>query len=450
MTANQPDHQADRQSDRLRRRPEDHEFDIVLFGATGFVGRLTAAHLATQTGATQTGATQTGAVEPGPGLRIALAGRNPKKLEEVRAGLPTAAADWPIVVVDAGDEPGLRAMAERTRVVVSTVGPYAKHGLPLVRACAEAGTDYADLTGEVLFVRRSIDAADETARRTGARIVHSCGFDSIPSDLAVARAAAHARDHGAGELTDVTTHVRRMRGGASGGTVASARNQFTEARADRSAARTMLNPHALDPAQPTGTSTARTDADRADRRSSRSRFGVEEDGVWFGPFFMASYNEPLVRRSNALTGGAYGKRFRYREVTDTGRGLRGALRARALRRLLPLGFAALSVPALGPVWDRLLPAAGEGPSEQVRANGRFLLEAVAETSTGRTVHSRVGAKLDPGYDGTAVMLGQTALALAAGEGDAGRGGVLTPAVALGESLATRLQGQGFDVAVWMD
>ncbi|OMH37223.1 hypothetical protein BGP79_14900 [Tersicoccus sp. Bi-70] len=402
---------------------------MVLFGATGFVGRLTAAHLADHA-----------ADGDGSPVRIALAGRNRARLEDVRSGLSATAAAWPIIVVDAGDESGLRAMAERTRVVVSTVGPYATHGLPLVRACAETGTDYADLTGEVLFVRRSIDAADETAQRTGARIVHSCGFDSIPSDLSVARAAEYAHAHGLGELTDVTTHVRRMRGGASGGTVASARNQMAEARADRAAARTMLDPHALDPAGST----------RTDRRSSRSRFGVEDDGVWFGPFFMASYNEPVVRRSNALTGGAYGQRFRYREVTDTGRGLKGSLRARTLRRLLTLGFAALAVPALDPVWDRLLPAAGEGPSEQARANGRFLLEAVAETTSGVTVRSRVGARRDPGYDGTAVMLGQTALALAAGEGDAGRGGVLTPSIALGEALATRLQAQGFDIGVRTD
>ncbi|GGC82324.1 enoyl reductase [Tersicoccus solisilvae] len=398
------------------------EFDIVLFGATGFVGRLTAEHLASRAA---------------PDVRVALAGRNRRRLESVRAGLTGAAADWPLIVVDAGDEAGLRAMAARTRVVVTTVGPYATHGLPLVRACAEAGTDYADLTGEVLFVRRSIDAADATARRTGARIVHSCGFDSIPSDLAVLRAAVHAHEHGLGELTDVTSHVRRMRGGFSGGTIASARTQLAEARADRAVARTMLDPHALDPA----------DSARTDRRSSRSRFGVDDDGGWFGPFVMAGYNEPLVRRSNALTGGAYGARFRYREVTDTGRGRRGALRARALRRATPLAFAALSVPVLDPVWDRLLPAAGEGPSESARAAGRFLLEAVAGTTSGVTVRSRVGAELDPGYDGTAVMLGQAALALAAGEGDAGRGGVLTPSIALGESLASRLQAQGFDLGV---
>ncbi|MEH0110908.1 saccharopine dehydrogenase NADP-binding domain-containing protein [Tersicoccus sp. MR15.9] len=438
MTATPSDPQPDTRPDTDAAPSAAREFDIVLFGATGFVGRLTAGHLAAHA-----------AAEPGrpagEPVRIALAGRNRARLEEVRAALPSGASGWPIIVVDAGAEAGLRAMAERTRVVVTTVGPYATHGLPLVRACAEAGTDYADLTGEVLFVRRSMDAADETARRTGARIVHSCGFDSIPSDLGVARAAAHARAHGLGELTDVTTHVRRMRGGASGGTVASARTQMAEARADRAAARTMLDPHALDPAEPGRSSSARTD-----RRSSRSRFGVEDDGIWFGPFFMASYNEPLVRRSNALTGGAYGSRFRYREVTDTGRGMRGALRARALRRLMALGFAALAVPALDPVWDRLLPAAGEGPSERARANGRFLLEAVAETSSGTTVRSRVGARHDPGYDGTAIMLGQTALALAAGEGDAGRGGVLTPSFALGDVLADRLIRHGFDIGIRAD
>jgi short subunit dehydrogenase-like uncharacterized protein len=181
------------------------EFDIVLYGATGFVGKLTAEYLA----------------RAGAGARIALAGRSPERLAAVRDELGAAAADWPLLTADASQPSSLEAIAKQTQVVVTTVGPYAKYGLPLVAACAGAGTDYADLTGEPQFMRESIDLYHKQAADTGARIVHSCGFDSIPSDLTVYALYRKALEDNAGELGETTFVVRGFSGGASGGTIAS-------------------------------------------------------------------------------------------------------------------------------------------------------------------------------------------------------------------------------------
>src|SRR3954468_21665074 len=180
------------------------EHDVVVFGATGFVGRLTAAYLASHAPA---------------GTRVALAGRSGEKLARSRGELGEVAAGWALVVADSGDLSALDDLAASTRVVATTVGPYLRYGLPLVVACARAGTHYADLTGETLFMRRSIDAADAAAKASGARIVHTCGFDSIPSELGVLTLHEHAAANGAGELGETTLVVRAMRGGASGGTI---------------------------------------------------------------------------------------------------------------------------------------------------------------------------------------------------------------------------------------
>lgn len=403
--------------------------DLTLFGATGFVGRLVARHLAAEAPAQ---------------LRVTLAGRSLERLEQVRAqeGRP----DWGLLVADSGDEESLRRLARGTRVVVSTVGPYARHGMPLVEACAQEGTDYVDLTGEVLFVRDAIDRAHETAVRTGARLVVSCGFDSVPSDLAVHLLHAAAQDDGAGGLTDTTLLVTRLRGGVSGGTVDSMREQLRVVRADRELARAARDPYALapDPA---------TEPRVAGQRDSTSVFVEQGSGLWTAPFLMASYNTRLVRRSHALTRSerdphGYGERFRYRELMATGRGARGRRRAELVRAGLGALWLGLSTPGLSPVVDRVLPAPGEGPTPQQQAEGHFRMVARTTTETGHRYVATVGAQGDPGYAATSVMLGQSALALAV---DPDRctpaGGLLTPAVALGEVLVERLRAQGFTVAV---
>jgi short subunit dehydrogenase-like uncharacterized protein len=372
--------------------------DIVVFGATGFAGRLVAEYL----------------VEHAPdGVTIALAGRSREKLE--RLGL-----NCPLVLADTEDEPSLAAMARGARVVASTVGPYWPAGLNLVDACIAAGTAYADLTGEILFAHAAIERHDRAAE-AGARIVLSCGFDSIPSDLGV-----FMLHEAAGELGDTTLAVKAMKGGFSGGTLASLKGQIDELRKDRSARRVMGDPNALSPGR------------ESDERDLRSVARDPQLG-WTGPFVMAPYNTRIVRRSATLLG--YGPRFRYREVS--------AYRSPVTAVGATAGLGALAGGlAFGPtrkLLDRVLPDPGQGPSEKARASGYFKMEI---RGAGRV--ATVAAKGDPGYAATAVMMGESAFCLAL-DGDRlpARAGVLTPAVAMGGALAERLRQAGMTLAVEM-
>ncbi len=268
------------------------ELDIVLYGATGFVGALTARHLATHAG---------------EDVRIALAGRSRAKLEALRVDLGEGAAGWELVTVDAADTAGLRHLASRSTVIASTVGSYARHGKELVRACAEEGTHYADLTGEVLFVRWSLDEVSARAAETGARIVHACGFDSVPSDLGVLMTAETASTDGAGTLGETTLSVRSLRGGLSGGTIDSGRQQIIAARNDAVARRILNDPHGLSPRR--SEEPAPHVASSSGTRARLKRWiPVERDpatGRWHGPFIMASFNTRIVRLSNTLTNWSY-------------------------------------------------------------------------------------------------------------------------------------------------
>ena len=286
----------------------DRELDIVVFGATGFVGRLVAGYLADHAP---------------PGVGIGLAGRSERRLADVRARLGSAASAWPLLVADSSDPASLAALARAARVVVTTVGPYRRQGLALVEACARGGTDYADLTGEVLFMRDSIDRYHDVAMGTGARIVHSCGFDSIPSDLGVLVLHHAARADDAGDLEDTTLVVTALRGGVSGGTLASGMGQWDEMRASAEARRLVEDPYALSPDR-----AAEPDlGDESDLGWARHDADL---GIWVGPFIMAGLNTRVVRRSNALHGWAYGRRFRYREVTGLGSGPAAPVQAAAL------------------------------------------------------------------------------------------------------------------------
>lgn len=407
--------------------PPDRAHDVVVFGASGFVGRLTAEYLAAHAPA---------------GTRIALAGRSRERLEAVRATLGTTAADWPIVVADSGDADALSALAESTQVVATTVGPYLRYGLPLVGACAAAGTHYADLTGEVLFMRRAIDAHHEQAAASGARIVHTCGFDSIPSDLGVFLLAATAAADELGELTDVTYVLKATRGGVSGGTVDSLRGQLDEARRDGASRRLLMDPYSLSPDR---------DAE-PDLGPQRDPIGVVRDnalGGFLAPFAMGTINTRVVRRSNALSAYAYGGRLRYRELMLAGGLPLGPVKAAAIAGGLGALMAGFAIPPTRKLLDRLLPDPGEGPSEKDRERGFFAVDVHGTTSSGVKLVCRIRAQGDPGYKATAVMLGESALALAL-DGDAlpPTAGVLTPATAIGQVLVDRLRaaGQSYDVA----
>jgi short subunit dehydrogenase-like uncharacterized protein len=394
--------------------------DLVLFGATGFVGRLVARRLAE--------------LELGE-LRVGLAGRTPAKLQALSDEL---GVDWPLIVADSSDAGSLAELARRSRVVVTTVGPYARDGLPLVRACAEAGTHYADLTGEPRFVRDSIDANQDTATRTGAKIVHACGFDSVPSDLGMLALADRVSSDGAGELTTATLLVISFKGGLSGGTIDSMRVGIDDVRDDPSLARKLSDPYLLSP--------DRGDEPDLGRQSNTFLAQKLDDGSWVAPFIMASFNAQIVRRSNALLGHRYGRELRYREVVRTG----SSLLAPVVAGGIALGAGAL---ALGmqnrfsrPLLDRLLPDPGQGPSEKVQRNGRFRLDIRGITTTGATYTATVAADGDPGYAATSVMLSQAGLCLASDDLPAG-GGVLTPAVAMGDALTARLRAKGFTLDV---
>lgn len=402
------------------------DLDIAVFGATGFVGRLLAGYLAGHAPA---------------GVRIGLAGRSRERLAAVRRELVAAAAEWPLLVADSGDPASLDALARSASVVATTVGPYRTVGMPLVGACARAGTQYADLTGEVLFMRDSIDIHHDTARRTGARIVHACGFDSIPSDLGVLQLHTAVAAKGAGELEDTTLVVTALKGGVSGGTLASMTTQLAEMRSDPGLRRVVDDAYALSP-------------DRAEEPSlgdERDLMGVRRDadlGLWVGPFVMAGANTRVVRRSNALQGWAYGRRFRYREVMGLGTGPAAPLLGAAMTVGLAGLVTGLTFAPTRALLGRVLPSPGEGPSEKTREAGRFRVDIHATTSGGHRYRSTVAGRGDPGYAATAVMLGETALCLALdGARLPDRAGVLTPATALGLPLIERLRAAGMTLEV---
>ncbi|MFI5493984.1 saccharopine dehydrogenase family protein [Actinoplanes sp. NPDC051859] len=402
------------------------EYDIVVYGATGFVGVLVAEYLA---------------AHAPDGTRLALAGRSAARLEAVRRRL---GVDWPVVVADAADTDALGKLAASSRVVVTTVGPYAKYGRTLAHACAAAGTDYTDLTGEVLFVRRSIDENHELARSTGARIVHSCGFDSIPSDLGVHVLHQQVAADDAGDLTDTTLVVSSMRGGISGGTIDSLRHQIDAVRKDRALRRLAASPYSLSPDR-----AAEPDVGRqSDLTSLR---GTDVDPSLRGslaPFFMGPYNTRIVRRSNALRGYAYGRSFRYRETMSTGTSPLSPLLAAAMKVGLGALVVGLSLPPTRFVLDRLLPMPGEGPSERARKAGHFTIDIYTRTSTGARYSARFRAQGDPGYAATALMLGESALALALDRERLApsEGGVLTPATGIGDALTDRLRAAGVEIS----
>lgn len=409
---------------------QTREFDLVLFGATGFVGKLTADYLTTAAPA---------------GARIALAGRSPGKLAEVRAELGPVAAKWELIQADSTDTASLTALARRTKVVVTTVGPYLRYGLPLVGACATAGTHYADLTGEPLFIHDAITTHERTAIDTGAKIVNSCGYDSIPSDLSVYEIYRQAVADQTGELED-TTLVAYLKGGMSGGTIDSGRAMMEDIAADSTRGGIMANPYSLSPDRSMEPDLGRQ-SDQALARADS--IDPSLDG-WVTTFIMAAHNTKVVRRTNGLLGWAYGKHFRYREVMNAGRSAVAPLVAAGIAGGIVAGMASGAVLSRVPlgrkVLDRILPKPGTGPSEEARRSGWFTMKTFARTSSGARYQATFAGQGDPGYQATAVLLGQSGLCLAF-DTLPERAGVLTPASAMGERLTERLRAAGMTIEV---
>ncbi|MGU3498624.1 saccharopine dehydrogenase family protein [Mycobacterium sp. C31M] len=403
------------------------EFDLVLYGATGFVGKLTAEYLA----------------KAGGRARIALAGRSQEKVRAVRDTLGEPARSWSIIEADAGSPASLLAMAERTQVVATTVGPYTRYGLPLVAACVRAGTDYADLTGETPFIRSSVDQFHEQAADADTRIVHSCGFDSVPSDLTVYALYDRARADGEGELTETNMVVREFVGGASGGTLASILEARRAMSGDPDVRRAMLDPYTLSTDR-TAEPYLGTQSDTPLRRGAQ--IAPELDGSWAGAFIMAAENSRIVRRSNALLDWAYGRTFRYAEQVSAGPSVlapvTAAVSTAALAGIFGLGRRYANKLPSG-LLERIMPKPGTGPSETALAKGHYRIETYTTTTTGARYRAVIAQQGDPSYIATAVLLGESALALALDRDKlSGLRGVLTPAAAMGDALLTRLPAAG--------
>lgn len=391
------------------------ELDLVVYGATGYTGRLVARAVADRAPA---------------GLRWALAGRDRERLEQVRSDLGASAE---LIVAEAHDDAALADMARRTSAIVTTVGPYARHGTPLVAACVDAGTDLADLTGEPLWMRDTVAAFHDRARRSGARIVHACGFDSVPSDLGVWRLQNAATERHGRACADIVHAYGPMTGGVSGGTIASGLELLEQTVRDPRAREALGDPDLLAPGgspspDPTGPLWPQRHA------------GF--DG-WTAPFVMATTNAKVVRRTRFLLGEPWGTDVRYLERAYAPTWARAA----AIGIGTALGSAAMTIGPVRRLAKRFLPKPGEGPSEAVRRNGFFrttLVGHVDRATPPVIVHT--DADFDPGYGATARMLSEVGLGLASGAFDA-PGGVTTPAVVGGTALVERLAEVGIRIRV---
>jgi short subunit dehydrogenase-like uncharacterized protein len=392
-------------------------YDAVAFGATSFVGKLLCCYFASH-------------FRSG-GLKWAAAGRSIEKLELMRRSLDKTDAEVPLIIADARDERSLAAMCAQTGVVVSTVGPYALYGEPLVKVCAELGTDYCDLSGEVQWIRRMLDRYEKTATKTGARIVNCCGFDSVPSDLGVHFLQKRAFERYGRYCSHIKMRVKAIRGGASGGTIASLVNVAKEAAVNPALRRELRNPYLLCP----------RDRQPRARQESLSRPQYDSDfEAWLAPFFMAGINTRIVHRSSALWNYPYGEDFRYDEAMLTGAGMRGRMTAYAVAGALG-GFVAMTAmaPSRWLLQRFVLPAPGQGPSPRSQAEGFYDLRFLGIFDDAHTIGAKITGDADPGYGSTSKMLGQVAACLAHHGKDNKKGGFWTPATLLGDPLVDALQ-----------
>ncbi len=373
-------------------------YDIIIFGASGFTGRLVAEYLSTRA--------------EDEGIRWAMAGRNAEKLAAVRdeMGLPSSVD---LVVADTGDADAVDALVRRAKVIITTVGPYQLYGEPLVAACARTGTDYVDLCGEPAWMRQMIDAYDAEAKANGARIVFSCGFDSIPFDLGVWKLQHIAIDQFGAPFKQVHGRVAAMQGTFSGGTAASLKATLAAAAQDPNVMATLRSPYGLVPGFD-GVPQPRDNKPRADTATDS----------WLAPFIMAPINTKNVHRSNALMGHQYGADFEYDEMVMTGNGDSGKARAEAMANANPMG-------------EGGGPKPGEGPSKEERENGFYELWFLG-MHDGTPVKVVVKGDRDPGYGSTSKMISEAAMCLVKEKADT-PGGVLTPAAAFGQAIIDRLE-----------
>ncbi len=403
------------------------QFDLVIFGASSFVGQILCQYLVDEYGVDGE-------------VKWAAAGRSRSKLEVVRQRLGSAAAELPLLIADASDEAGLLALCEQTRVVISTVGPYALYGEPLVKACVSSGTDYCDLTGEVHWIRRMITRYQGQAQKSGARIVHSCGFDSIPSDMGVWHLQQQAQHLFHQPASTVRLRIKTLRGGISGGTMASMVNVIKAASKSQALRKDLANPYLICP---------------ANHHYSARQHNVtipEFDPIskqWAGAFVMAGINTRVVHRSNALQDNAYGEHFKYDESLLLGKGIKGYARAAGLAATLGAFFAGAALPPSRYLMEHyLLPKPGEGPGPEARRKGCFDFRFIGTTDSGGVVETRVTGDRDPGYGATAKMLAEAGLSLAFDVPRQKGGGFWTTATVFDQRFIERLTekaGLRFDI-----
>ena len=390
------------------------EFEIILWGASGFTGRLVADYLYANYG-------------QGNELRWALAGRNQSKLEGIVEEIAGAKDALPIVIADSEDLTAMKAMAARTQVICTAVGPYALYGTNLVAACVEKGTDYCDLTGELQWMKRVIGEYQSEAELSGARIVHTCGFDCIPSDMGVYYLQQQMQQVHGVTAAQIKLRTKAFAGGFSGGTVYSMMNMMDEADSDPEIVTILADPYALNP----------PGSHRGEDVNDQTTAIYDEDFTsWTSPFAMAGINTRVVRRSNALMNYAYGEDFRYDEATLSDSSIKA--RAAALAGNMVMG--SMAITPLRKLAAGLLPAPGEGPSKTKRENGFYeiWLHGRHPNDRSKDVRAIVKGDMDPGYGSTSKMLAECAVCLARDDVDVA-GGFWTPASALGNHLLARLQ-----------
>ena len=405
-------------------------YAVVLYGATSFVGQITAHYLTEFLSNTKD--------KDGADVTWAIAGRDEAKLNELQSKLGSTVD---IILANSDDADSLDEMTKQTQVIISTVGPYLKYGEPLIKSCTTHGTDYVDLTGEAIFIKDMMDKYQDAAKQSGARIVNSCGFDSIPSDLGVYFTQTQAEKKFGRACDVIHMRVKAAKGGLSGGTIASMATIFEEVGKDKSRRKQVANPYLLN-----------DDKDAPNVRQanvSKPEYDSEHKR-WLAPFVMASINTRIVHRTNQLLGYEYGRDFKYDEAMWMQDGVKGQLSSYAMSAGL-FGFATAMMvkPSRELLAKHVLPKSGSGPSAEEQANGYFDIRLFGETANKDTINTKVTGDKDPGYGSTSRMLAQAALCLAQdiSKEEIG-GGFWTPASAMGNDLLARLEehaGLSFEV-----
>ena len=411
-------------------KQDNRPYAVVLYGATSFVGQITAKYLSQF-------------LADSNDVEWAIAGRDEEKLKKLQSEISDSgsAKKVDIIIANSNDEASLDEMTKQANVVISTVGPYLKYGEPLIKSCANNGTDYVDLTGEAIFIKDMMDKYQDTASQSGARIVNSCGFDSIPSDLGVYFTQQQAEKQFDEVCEKIHMRVKAAKGGLSGGTVASMATIFEEVGKDKSRRKQVANPYLLN-----------DDADAPNVRQknvSKPEYDSEH-GRWLAPFVMASINTRIVHRTNQLTDYEYGREFKYDEAMWMKDGVKGQLTSYALSAGL-FGFATTMMfkPSRELLSKHVLPKSGSGPSKSEQENGYFDIRFFGYTASNDSISTKVTGDRDPGYGSTSRMLAQSALCLAQDISHQDvKGGFWTPASAMGDKLIARLKehsGLSFEV-----